>query len=50
MIGLESDFTVLGLIFFDELADQHHDLPVRGAALVVGDVVQLVQHFAVNAD
>lgn len=48
--GFEGNIAVLGFIFFDEAADQHDNLTVRGTALVICNEVQLVQHLAVNAD
>ena len=45
----EFDFAVLFLVLLDAVADKDKNLAVGGAAFVVGDGVQLIQHLLIDS-
>ena len=44
------DLAVLCFVLFNTFADQDKDLAVGGAPLIIGDNMQLIQHFFIYAD
>ena len=45
----EFDFAVLFLVLLDAIANEDKNLAVGGAAFVVGDGVQLIQHLLIDS-
>lgn len=45
----EFDLAVLFLVLLDAVADKDKNLAVGGAAFVVGDGVQLIQHLLIDS-
>lgn len=45
----EFDLAVLFLVLLDAVADENKNLAVGGAAFVVGDGVQLIQHLLIDS-
>lgn len=45
-----TDFSVLLFVSLDAVADEDENLTVGGTPLIIGDDVELMQHFRVDAD